>query len=84
MVRYLLFPYWLWVPWPWRLVVEQGPVIGFITKYWVGNPGGGWNGRQIRNACQTAIALAEYEARGSHDMIDAAEDKALGADESAT
>ncbi|KAK8062740.1 hypothetical protein PG997_014837 [Apiospora hydei] len=25
-----------------------------------------WNGRQIRNACQTALALAEYDAHGGH------------------
>lgn len=25
-----------------------------------------WNGRQIRNACQTALALAEFEAQGSY------------------
>jgi SpoVK/Ycf46/Vps4 family AAA+-type ATPase len=29
-----------------------------------------WNGRQIRNACQIALALAEYEAQGSsYDQI---------------
>ncbi|RSL86169.1 hypothetical protein CEP51_002958 [Fusarium floridanum] len=29
-----------------------------------------WNGRQIRNACQTALALAEFEAQGkSHKTI---------------
>ena len=27
-----------------------------------------WNGRQIRNACQTALALAEFEAQGSSHM----------------
>lgn len=29
-----------------------------------------WNGRQIRNACQTALALAEFEAQGnSHTAV---------------
>ncbi|KAF7538198.1 hypothetical protein G7054_g3188 [Neopestalotiopsis clavispora] len=29
-----------------------------------------WNGRQIRNACQTALALAEYDAQGgSYDQL---------------
>ena len=30
-----------------------------------------WNGRQIRNACQAAAALAEYEAFGTSDGIHA-------------
>lgn len=29
-----------------------------------------WNGRQIRNACQTVLALAEFEAQGkSHEAV---------------
>jgi hypothetical protein len=29
-----------------------------------------WNGRQIRNACQTALALAEFDAQGgSHERV---------------
>jgi hypothetical protein len=28
-----------------------------------------WNGRQIRNACQAAAAMAEYEAFGMHDGL---------------
>ncbi|ROV87890.1 hypothetical protein VMCG_10295 [Cytospora schulzeri] len=37
-----------------------------IQKYWKLNYEAlRWNGRQIRNAFQTAMALAEYDARGS-------------------
>ncbi|KAL8417222.1 hypothetical protein RB596_007371 [Gaeumannomyces avenae] len=65
-----------------RLVVEHDQVKDFIAEHWINNPGARWNGRQIRNACQTAIALAEYEARGTggsgHDVANIdAEDEAL-------
>ncbi|KAI0904757.1 hypothetical protein F4823DRAFT_567392 [Ustulina deusta] len=33
----------------------------FAQDYWDGHPFDHWNGRQIRNACQTAVALAGYE-----------------------
>ncbi|KFA71484.1 hypothetical protein S40288_09194 [Stachybotrys chartarum IBT 40288] len=36
----------------------------FIKGYWREYPFDRWNGRQIRNACLTAVALAEYEAQG--------------------
>lgn len=37
-------------------------------KHFQDYPKARWNGRQIRNACQTALALAEFEAQGnSHD-----------------
>ncbi|WYZ42091.1 hypothetical protein EsH8_V_000986 [Colletotrichum jinshuiense] len=34
-----------------------------------------WNGRQIRNACQTALALAEFDAQGGALEIDGQVDK---------
>lgn len=34
-----------------------------------------WNGRQIRNACQTALALAEFDAQGGALDIDGEVDK---------
>lgn len=34
-----------------------------------------WNGRQIRNACQTALALVEFDAQGSSLDIDSELDK---------
>jgi hypothetical protein len=42
----------------------------YVTDYWRGHPKARWNGRQIRNACQTALALVEFEAQGGqHDAI---------------
>jgi hypothetical protein len=42
----------------------------YVTDYWRDHPKARWNGRQIRNACQTALALAEFEAQGGqHDAI---------------
>ncbi len=45
-------------------LVLDGPTISrFIRLYYNDNPDARWNGRQIRNACQTALALAEFEAQ---------------------
>ncbi|KAI1176622.1 hypothetical protein F4777DRAFT_577723 [Nemania sp. FL0916] len=43
---------------------DEMEIGAFAQKYWEENPFDRWNGRQIRNACQTAVALAEYEAQG--------------------
>ncbi|KAH6847754.1 hypothetical protein B0I37DRAFT_375764 [Chaetomium sp. MPI-CAGE-AT-0009] len=45
-----------------KLDVDRVAIGGFIASYWHGNPQARWNGRQIRNACQTALALAEFES----------------------
>ncbi|KAI1777840.1 hypothetical protein F4818DRAFT_408068 [Hypoxylon cercidicola] len=45
--------------------VDETKITGFVTNYWHDQPDARWNGRQIRNACQTALALAEFEAQGS-------------------
>lgn len=34
-----------------------------VAEYWRDNKNARWNGRQIRNACQTALALAEFDAQ---------------------
>ncbi|KAL6879292.1 hypothetical protein J3F83DRAFT_296391 [Trichoderma novae-zelandiae] len=54
-----------------RAISIDGPQIrGFATRHYYEHPQARWNGRQIRNACQTALALAEYEAQGnSHEAI---------------
>lgn len=40
----------------------------FALQHFQNHPKARWNGRQIRNACQTALALAEFQAQGnSHD-----------------
>ncbi|KAK3344240.1 hypothetical protein B0T25DRAFT_321666 [Lasiosphaeria hispida] len=44
--------------------IDQDEIIEFARDYYE-NPGhkdAKWNGRQIRNACQTALALAEFRA----------------------
>lgn len=47
--------------------MDRFKIGGFATEHSVKAK---WNGRQIRNACQTALALAEYEAQGSsYDRI---------------
>ncbi|KAK3692980.1 hypothetical protein B0T22DRAFT_400636 [Podospora appendiculata] len=52
------------------LEVDGAEIAVFANKYFLQNPNARWNGRQIRNACSTALALAEYEAQGSkHDAV---------------
>jgi hypothetical protein len=47
-----------------RLNVEEVPITAFMAEYWRLYPKARWNGRQIRNTCQAALALAELEAQG--------------------
>ncbi|ETS84506.1 hypothetical protein PFICI_02531 [Pestalotiopsis fici W106-1] len=50
-----------------EILMDHFEIGGFATQHSVQAK---WNGRQIRNACQTALALAEYEAQGSsYDQI---------------
>lgn len=50
--------------------MEEGDVALHAKEYWDKNKDGRWNGRQIRNACHTALALAEFEAQGgSHKTV---------------
>ncbi|ETS02788.1 hypothetical protein M419DRAFT_77290 [Trichoderma reesei RUT C-30] len=50
--------------------IDGSSIRSFATKHYYEHPQARWNGRQIRNACQTALALAEYEAQGnSHEAI---------------
>ena len=43
--------------------VDEGGILKFAVNYWAKHEKMRWNGRQIRNACQTALALAEYDAQ---------------------
>ncbi len=53
-----------------RLNIKEVPIGVFATDYWRDNPKARWNGRQIRNSCQTALALAEFEAQGgNHEAV---------------
>ncbi|KAI0397614.1 hypothetical protein F5Y17DRAFT_350740 [Xylariaceae sp. FL0594] len=47
-----------------RLSVKRYSIQLAISDRFYNNPEARWNGRQIRNACQTALALAEFEAQG--------------------
>ncbi|KAL3488082.1 hypothetical protein BJX62DRAFT_253566 [Aspergillus germanicus] len=46
-----------------QIKIDDVDIILFADNYFKEHPHGRWNGRQIRNACQTALALAEYEAQ---------------------
>ncbi|KAJ4322448.1 hypothetical protein N0V84_004804 [Fusarium piperis] len=53
-----------------RIDIDKYGIGSFATKHFNEYPHARWNGRQIRNACQTALALAEFEAQGnSHEAI---------------
>ncbi|KAL2172749.1 hypothetical protein VTG60DRAFT_2568 [Thermothelomyces hinnuleus] len=45
-----------------KLHADMVSIGGFIANYWHEHPRARWNGRQIRNACRTASALAEFES----------------------
>ncbi|KAI1172279.1 hypothetical protein F4777DRAFT_582133 [Nemania sp. FL0916] len=45
------------------LEIDELSINEFILNYYAQNMEARWNGRQIRNACQTALALAEFEAQ---------------------
>nr|RBQ94338.1 hypothetical protein FVER53263_09839 [Fusarium verticillioides] len=46
-----------------ELELDELSVNEFILDYFAENKDERWNGRQIRNACQTALALAEFEGQ---------------------
>lgn len=48
-----------------RLKVDEEAILQQAGAHWESRPSMRWNGRQIRNACQTALALAEFDAQGS-------------------
>jgi hypothetical protein len=53
-----------------RLRIDEHDILSFAQAYWDDNKMMRWNGRQIRNGCQTALALAEFDAQGgSHERI---------------
>ncbi|KAJ4387487.1 hypothetical protein N0V93_008079 [Gnomoniopsis smithogilvyi] len=43
--------------------IEHQAILTWAADYWKTHKKMRWNGRQIRNACQTALALAEYDAQ---------------------
>ncbi|KAK2599691.1 hypothetical protein N8I77_011424 [Diaporthe amygdali] len=53
-----------------NIKIDQDEIIDFALEYFKINEKARWNGRQIRNACQTALALAEFKAQGgSHQKV---------------
>ncbi|KAH7325575.1 hypothetical protein B0I35DRAFT_474337 [Stachybotrys elegans] len=55
-----------------RIKVDQDEIEDHIREYWDHHPKARWNGRQIRNACQTALALAEYDTQPNNKKHDLA------------
>lgn len=58
--------------------IEHQAILEWAVEYWKTHKKMRWNGRQIRNACQTALALAEYDALnrpGAHTLNQASEGK---------
>lgn len=50
------------------LKVDREEIIDYAMKYFNSQKDARWNGRQIRNACHTALALAEFRAQGGSHM----------------
>ncbi|KAF8849600.1 P-loop containing nucleoside triphosphate hydrolase protein [Acephala macrosclerotiorum] len=51
------------------LIIDKGNIMDFADDHWKESEegeSGYWNGRQIRNAFQTAIALAQWERKESN------------------
>lgn len=51
-----------------KIEIDEMGIGGFAARHFNEHPQARWNGRQIRNACQTALALAEFEAQGNNDQ----------------
>lgn len=49
-----------------NIEIDEESILAFADHYWRTNVKMRWNGRQIRNACQTALALAEFDAQGGN------------------
>ncbi|ETS05553.1 P-loop containing nucleoside triphosphate hydrolase protein, partial [Trichoderma reesei RUT C-30] len=43
--------------------IHEKDILKYATAYWKKHENMRWNGRQIRNACQTALAMAEFDAQ---------------------
>lgn len=61
-----------------KLKIDEVEIAFAVDKHWRENDEARWNGRQIRNACQTALALAEFDAEPEgheYDLDTAASDE---------
>ncbi|KAE8356022.1 hypothetical protein BDV28DRAFT_127797 [Aspergillus coremiiformis] len=51
--------------------INEFDIGHFASKHFTSHSNARWNGRQIRNECRTALALAEFEAQGnSHTAVE--------------
>ncbi|KFA50467.1 hypothetical protein S40293_07883 [Stachybotrys chartarum IBT 40293] len=55
-----------------RIKIDQDEIEDHVREYWDHHKKARWNGRQIRNACQTALALAEYDSQPKNKKHDLA------------
>ncbi|KAI0439890.1 hypothetical protein F4803DRAFT_21152 [Xylaria telfairii] len=53
--------------------IDTSDITEFAIDYFENNKEGRWNGRQIRNAFQSALALAELDALGTDDVLNESE-----------
>ncbi|KAL8369921.1 hypothetical protein RB595_000330 [Gaeumannomyces hyphopodioides] len=51
-----------------KIQIEKESILARARAHFDKHPKERWNGRQIRNACQTALALAEFRAQGSSHL----------------
>ncbi|KAF6807171.1 hypothetical protein CSOJ01_08359 [Colletotrichum sojae] len=58
-----------------RINFDESSIKDFAEQHFRQYKYNRWNGRQIRNACQTALALAEFDAQGGALDIDGEVDK---------
>lgn len=46
-----------------KIKMDEDEIMHVVIQYYQKHDRARWNGRQIRNACQTALALAEFDAQ---------------------
>lgn len=57
------------------IIFDVSSIEDFAQQHFQQQKYNRWNGRQIRNACQTALALAEFDAQGGTLEIDGGIDR---------
>ncbi|KAF4454438.1 Protein MSP1 [Fusarium austroafricanum] len=55
-----------------KIAIDKDEILEYAERYWQNNKKARLNGRQIRNACQTALALAEFDAQPEGSKYDLA------------
>ncbi|KAF4865651.1 ATPase family AAA domain-containing protein 3-B [Colletotrichum siamense] len=59
------------------ITFDISSVEDFASQHYADQPYNRWNGRQIRNACHTALALAEFDAQKNGSEINLEIDKSV-------